>query len=82
MIRPIDLGLPQKFEEFRQDQFENAARIASSKKFIYLLDSPTGTGKSIIAATVQKYSALMRYISHIQNSSRISYWQTFPMQEQ
>ncbi len=65
MIRPIDLGLPQKFEEFRQDQFENAARIAASKKFIYLLDSPTGTGKSIIAATVQKLLGVNAiYLTH------------------
>lgn len=54
MITPSDLGLPEKFTEFRPNQLETAAKIATSAKFAYMLDSPTGTGKSLIAAVVQK----------------------------
>ena len=54
MLTPKDFGLPEKFATFRRDQLEIASKIATSTKFAYLLDSPTGTGKSVIAATVQK----------------------------
>lgn len=54
MITPSDLGLPDKFSSWRQNQFEIAIKAAGSSKFAFLLDSPTGTGKSIIAAAVQR----------------------------
>jgi len=54
MITPQDLDLPKKFTGFRQNQFEIAAKIAASQKYAYLLDAATGTGKSLIAATVQR----------------------------
>ena len=54
MISPKDLNLPAKFGEYRQGQFETAAKIAGNDKYIYLLDAPTGSGKSLIAATVQR----------------------------
>lgn len=54
MITPADLFLPEKFKSFRQNQFETACKIVASKKFAFLLDSPTGSGKSIIAGTVQR----------------------------
>ena len=54
MITPADLSLPEKFKQFRQNQLEIAIRIRASAKYAFLLDSPTGSGKSIIAATVQK----------------------------
>jgi ATP-dependent DNA helicase DinG len=54
MITPTDLQLPEKFKEFRINQLNTAMKIAHNEKFGYLLDSPTGTGKSIIAATVQR----------------------------
>ena len=54
MIKPEDFDLPSKFPDFRPGQFQLAARIASSPKYAYLLDAPTGIGKSLIAATVQR----------------------------
>ena len=54
MLKPSDFGLPEKFTEFRENQLEVAAKIAASTKYCYMLDSPTGTGKSIIAATTQR----------------------------
>jgi len=53
-ITPSDFGLPEGFTEFRPNQLEVAAKIASTPKFAYMLDSPTGTGKSLIGATVQR----------------------------
>ncbi len=54
MIVPSDYGLPEKFTEFRTNQFSIAARVANSTKYAFLLDAPTGSGKSLIAATVQR----------------------------
>lgn len=53
-MKPSDLGLPAKFTEFRMRQLETAAKINASSKYAYLLDAPTGIGKSLIAATVQR----------------------------
>jgi len=54
MLKPSEFGLPEKFTEFRQDQFETAAKVTATPKYCYMLDAPTGSGKSLIAATVQK----------------------------
>lgn len=55
-MKPGDLQLPSKFGEFRQGQLETSAKIGASGKYAYLLDAPTGIGKSLIAATVQRLS--------------------------
>jgi len=63
-MKPSDLGLPEKFAEWRPHQLEVAAKINASRKYAFLLDSPTGTGKSIIAAAVQRISGKkMRYLT-------------------
>ncbi len=54
MLKPPDLGLPDKFSTYRQGQLEIAAKAAACKKYAFLLDAPTGVGKSLIAATIQK----------------------------
>lgn len=54
MITPQDIGLPEKFIEWRPRQIELAAKAVGSQKYAFLLDSPTGTGKSLIAATAQR----------------------------
>ncbi len=53
-IVPGDLNLPEKFTTYREGQFEISAKIASSEKYCYMLDAPTGAGKSLIAASVQR----------------------------
>lgn len=54
MLKPTDLDLPSKFKEWRPGQLELAARVASSSKYAFLLDGPTGSGKSLIAAAAQR----------------------------
>ncbi len=54
MITPADLELPGKFGSWRPGQFETIVKIAASTNFAYLLDAPTGSGKSLIAAGVQR----------------------------
>jgi len=54
MILPKDLGLPEKFTSWRPGQLEAAAAIIGNDKYAFLLDAPTGVGKSLVAATVQK----------------------------
>lgn len=53
-IKPSMLNLPEKFDSYRLGQFEIAAKIAGSTKYAYMLDAPTGIGKSLIAATIQR----------------------------
>ena len=53
-MRPSDLGLPPKFEEFRPHQLEVAAKVANDTHYAFLLEAATGTGKTIISATSQK----------------------------
>ena len=54
MIKPTDFDLPAKFKEWRPGQLQLAARIASCSKYAFLLDAPTGSGKSLIAAAAQR----------------------------
>lgn len=54
---PHDLGLPLKFRDWRDQQEETIERIATSSKKLFLLDSPTGTGKSIMSVAAGKISS-------------------------
>jgi len=45
---PRSLNLPKKFKFWRDGQLEAIEAITQSQKPVFLLDSPTGTGKSII----------------------------------
>ena len=49
MLTPQDLGLPPRFQEFRKNQLEIAIKIANTPSYLYLLDAPTGSGKTLIA---------------------------------
>ena len=55
-MKPSDLELPEKYTSFRSRQLETAAKVNVSKKYAFMLDAPTGVGKSLIAATVQRLS--------------------------
>ena len=50
-----DLGLPEKFTEFRTHQILALERIEASKKKVVLLEAPTGSGKTLIMAALGKY---------------------------
>lgn len=45
---PRDLGLPEKFQDWRVNQYGVIMAIVKSKHSAYLLDAPTGVGKSLI----------------------------------
>lgn len=63
MVTPKDFDLPEKFNEFRGNQLQLASQIATSSKYAYLLDAPTGVGKSLIAATAQRiYGKHVTYV--------------------
>lgn len=62
-MKPIDLELPEQFASWRPGQLETAAKMAASQKYAFLLDAPTGIGKSLIAAAIQKLTeSRMRYL--------------------
>jgi Rad3-related DNA helicase len=54
-MTPADLGLPEKFKNFRPFQIETIERIAQSKKKIILCQAPTGSGKTLTMAALGKY---------------------------
>lgn len=47
-MKPTDLGLPARFKDWRPGQWEIVQQISDSLAYAYLLDAPTGTGKSLI----------------------------------
>ena len=53
MPTPHQLGLPEHFEQFRPNQLETAAKIANDSHFAFLLEAPTGIGKTVISTTAQ-----------------------------
>ena len=58
MIKPIDLGLPSRFKEFRPNQLEIIQRAAGSGHYAYLVDAPPGTGKSLIGVAVHEITKM------------------------
>lgn len=54
MLTPKDLGLPRKFQKWRPGQIATIEAIAKSDAKVYLLDAPTGIGKSIIGIGVHQ----------------------------
>lgn len=57
-LSPADLGLPDKFEAFRPAQLEAIDYAATSDKRFVAMGLPTGAGKSLIAAAIQKLTGL------------------------
>jgi Rad3-related DNA helicase len=51
---PAELGLPAKFTSFRPVQVEALQKITVTKARWILLQAPTGSGKTLIAAAAQK----------------------------
>ena len=55
LMKPGDFGLdPIKFPHFRESQYESAVRAANSDKVLFLVEAPTGSGKSLMALTSHK----------------------------
>lgn len=53
-IKPSDLGLPVKFEKFRSVQAEALEKVRNTDAKYIFLQLPTGSGKSLLAAAIQK----------------------------
>lgn len=51
---PSTLGLPSQFQEFRPTQVEALERILATDKKWILLQAPTGTGKTLVMAAMQR----------------------------
>ena len=47
-LTPQELELPKKFKSWRGQQEEVIEQVVLSNKNLYLLDAPTGSGKSLI----------------------------------
>ncbi|MBA7678831.1 ATP-dependent DNA helicase DinG [subsurface metagenome] len=54
-VTPEELGLPERFTEFRSQQLTALERIAASDARVFLLDAPTGAGKTLIMAALGRY---------------------------
>ena len=54
-LSPEDLGLPEKFSEFRPQQLMALERIARTDKKVILLQAPTGSGKTLIMAAMGRH---------------------------
>ena len=54
MKSPQELRLPGKFTGWRPGQGELVEKITRSHEKVFLLDAPTGTGKSLIGIAVHK----------------------------
>ncbi|MBA7518071.1 hypothetical protein ES705_10137 [subsurface metagenome] len=69
-LTPRDLDMPRKVRAWRDGQYEAIEAVSKSEQSVFLLDAPTGVGKSIIAiawtqrerlANVPDYN---RYVSY------------------
>lgn len=47
-LKPGDLDLPRKFNHWKGQQAEVIEQIVNSERPVFLLDAPTGSGKSVI----------------------------------
>ncbi len=56
MLTPDKLGLPEKFNSWRPLQLVSIVKIRQSEEYCFLLDAPTGSGKSLTGAAIQKMS--------------------------
>jgi len=70
MKTPAQLGLPAKFENWRPGQGELVEKIATSQENIFLLGSPPGTGKSVVA--VAAYRARLHSRAAIEVMNRLT----------
>lgn len=57
-FEPCEIGLPDKFTEFRQEQIEAVEQIVNSTKRVDALGLPTGAGKSLVALAAAKVTGL------------------------
>jgi len=60
MKTPKQLNLPKKFQDWRPGQGELVEQIAGSPEKVFLLDAPTGTGKSLIGIAAHQTRVLSK----------------------
>lgn len=54
-LTPAQLGLPEKFREFRPQQVTALEKIARSDKKVILCQAPTGAGKTLLMGALGRY---------------------------
>ena len=54
-VKPKELGLPRKFKGFWPGQWEAIEFVAKSEAKVVLVEAPTGIGKTLIMAALQKH---------------------------
>lgn len=57
-FEPVELGLPEKFTQFRPAQLEAVEQILNNDKRFQALALPTGSGKTLIAMAAAKATGL------------------------
>lgn len=89
LTTPRALGLPKQFKFWREGQYEALEAICQSQKPVFLLDSPTGTGKSVIGiaayskiATIQAALAQLKGEEHPEHYRCVYLTRTKQLQEQ
>ena len=58
MLTPDALGLPPKFQTFRPVQVQALERLAASDRRWLVVQAPTGSGKTLIAAGLSRMLAV------------------------
>ncbi|MBA7698939.1 ATP-dependent DNA helicase DinG [subsurface metagenome] len=55
-LTPQELGLPEKFKDWWPDQWETIVEVSDSPQKVYLLDAPTGVGKTVVGVGIHRLS--------------------------
>lgn len=75
---PAELGLPERFEQFRPCQIEAAETVLNSEKRFVGLALPTGSGKSLAALAMARASGLRTVILTATKGLQQQYLETAP----
>jgi Rad3-related DNA helicase len=52
------LGLPDQYQEWRTEQYQAFSAMCKSEKEVFMLDAPTGVGKSVLGVGLHRQSKL------------------------
>mgnify|MGYP001564130100 FL=1 len=80
-VQPSEYSLPPKFAAYRPGQITALERIAKSDKKYILLQAPTGSGKSLVSASLQKMLGTRMLVTVKTIQLQEQYKQDFPYAE-
>jgi len=86
-VIPSDLGLPKKYDCWRPGQLESVNEVVQSGNQVFLLDAPTGSGKSLVGIAAFKRLTVMDRVMDRMTDSHSNYrcrylTRTIQLQEQ